>query len=170
MVQLLVFYISYNKINTSANKLSNRTLKMGIPLFCIPTANIRNSVPHFHTLSGTERIAQYLVETGTKKYSSPPHFCSFTFCGFSYPRSPTVRKQMRWSFLTYYQKANNSLASCQNAYIIYHTTSHCTGILSSHTITRVSTGKEGILRETTFTYLLLQYIVIIALIFISYCN
>lgn len=119
MVKLLLLYISYNKINTPANKLSNRTLRIWIPLFCRPTDNIRSNPPHFHRPFGSERIAQYLVETGTKKYSSSPLMHCFTFRGFSYPWSPTVRKQMIFSDL--WSEVNSSLAPCQNAYIIYLT-------------------------------------------------
>lgn len=67
---------------------------MWIPLFCRPTDNMRSNPPQFHRPFGTERIAQYLNETGTKKYSSPPLIHRFTFHGFSYLWSPTARKQM----------------------------------------------------------------------------
>lgn len=60
---------------------------MWIPLFCRPTDIMRSNPPHFHRPFGTERTAQYLIETGTKKYSSPTPYAQIHFPWFRYPWS-----------------------------------------------------------------------------------
>lgn len=62
---------------------------------------------------------------------------SFAFCGFRYPQSTRVQKQMSL-LLTDCQNVSSSLTLSHNIRVTPLASSHHVGMLASHLITRVS--------------------------------
>lgn len=85
----------------------------------------------------------------------PPLTHGFTFCSPSYPWPSTVWKHMVL-LLTYHQKVNSSLTTCQMPTLF--TQLHLTGILSSHIITRSDEYNESSTRYFEKDHILITFV------------